>query len=335
MEFDKEKKLIFSGIQPSGEFTIGNYFGAIKNWVDLQGEYNCIYFIADMHSLTVPQVPADLRRRTFECAAMLLASGVDPAKSLLFVQSHVPAHAELCWILNCNSYMGEMARMTQYKDKSAKQGENIRVGLFDYPVLMAADILLYNSDLVPVGADQTQHLELARDIAERFNFNYSPTFTVPEGYIPKEGARIMSLADPSKKMSKSDDNANAFILMKDKRDVIISKFKKAVTDSDKEIRFDREAKPGISNLLEIYACVKDISIDAAAKEFEGCSYADFKLGVGEAVADRLAPIQGEFDRLVQDKAYVMDILKDGSEQASRMAARVLDKVKKKVGYLQF
>ncbi|MCR4894305.1 MAG: tryptophan--tRNA ligase [Eubacteriales bacterium] len=333
--FDKDKKTIFSGIQPSGEFTIGNYFGAIKNWVDLQGDYNCIYFIADMHSLTVPQVPADLRRRTFECSAMLLAAGVDPDKSLLFVQSHVPAHAELCWILNCNSYMGEMSRMTQYKDKSAKQGENIRVGLFDYPVLMAADILLYNSDLVPVGADQTQHVELARNIAERFNNNYSPTFTVPEGYIPESGARIMSLADPTRKMSKSDENANAYILMKDPRDVIISKFKKAVTDSGHEIVHDRENKPGISNLLEIYACVCGKSVKEAEADFATSSYADFKLAVGEAVADRLAPIQSEFDRLVKDKQYVMDILKDGSEKASAIAARVLDKVKRKVGYLQF
>ena len=333
--FDKDKKTIFSGIQPSGEFTIGNYFGAIKNWVDLQGDYNCIYFIADMHSLTVPQVPAELRRRTFECSAMLLAAGVDPEKSLLFVQSHVPAHAELCWILNCNSYMGEMSRMTQYKDKSAKQGENIRVGLFDYPVLMAADILLYNSDLVPVGADQTQHVELARNIAERFNNNYSPTFTVPEGYIPESGARIMSLADPTRKMSKSDENANAYILMKDKRDVIISKFKKAVTDSGHEIVHDRENKPGISNLLEIYACVCEKSIREAEADFSSSSYADFKLAVGEAVADRLAPIQVEFDRLVKDRQYVMDILRDGSEKASSIAARVLDKVKRKVGYLQF
>ena len=333
--FDRDKKTSFSGIQPSGEFTIGNYFGAIRNWVDLQKEYNCIYFIADMHSLTVPQVPADLRRRTFECAAMLLASGVDPEKSLLFVQSHVPAHAEMCWILNCNSYMGEMARMTQYKDKSAKQGENIRVGLFDYPVLMAADILLYNSDLVPVGDDQTQHLELARNIAERFNNNYSPTFTVPEAYTLKSGARIMSLADPSRKMSKSDDNHNAFILMKDPRDTIISKFKKAVTDSGHEIIHDRENKPGISNLLEIYACARDLSIDDAVKEFSSSSYADFKLAVGEAVADRLGPIQDEFSRLVKDKEYVMSILKEGSEKASSIANRVLDKAKRKVGYLQF
>jgi len=247
----------------------------------------------------------------------------------------VPAHAEMCWILNCNSYMGEMARMTQYKDKSAKQGENIRVGLFDYPVLMAADILLYNSDLVPVGDDQTQHLELARNIAERFNNNYSPTFTVPEAYTLKSGARIMSLADPSRKMSKSDDNHNAFILMKDPRDTIISKFKKAVTDSGHEIIHDRENKPGISNLLEIYACARDLSIDDAVKEFSSSSYADFKLAVGEAVADRLGPIQDEFSRLVKDKEYVMSILKEGSEKASSIANRVLDKAKRKVGYLQF
>lgn len=330
--FDKDKKLIFSGIQPSGEFTIGNYFGAIKNWVKLQDEYNCIYCLADMHAITVAQVPADLRRRTLECSAMLIASGIDPEKSLLFVQSHVAAHAELCWILNCNSYMGEMSRMTQYKDKSAKQGENIRVGLFDYPVLMAADILLYNADLVPVGDDQTQHLELARNIAERFNNNYSPTFVVPEGYFSENGSRVMSLADPHKKMSKSDENKNAFILMKDNKDIIISKFKKAVTDSGCEIIFDRENKPGISNLLEIYASACEISVDAAQKEFENSSYAEFKLAVGEAVADALAPIQSEYERIMKDKDFIDSVFAKSAGEASYIASKVLTKVKKKVGF---
>lgn len=332
--FDKDRKLIFSGIQPSGEFTIGNYFGAIKNWVKLQDEYNCIYCIADMHAITVAQVPADLRRRTVECSAMLMASGIDPEKSLLFVQSHVPAHAELCWILNCNSYMGEMSRMTQYKDKSAKQGETIRVGLFDYPVLMAADILLYNADLVPVGDDQSQHLELARNIAARFNYNYSPTFVVPEGYFSKNGSRVMSLADPNKKMSKSDDNKNAFILMKDNRDTIISKFKKAVTDSGCEIVFDRENKPGISNLLEIYAVACDKTIAEAQREFLGKSYAEFKVAVGETVADCLAPIQSEYERIMTDKTFIDSVFDKSAEQASYIASKVLTKVKRKVGFYQ-
>lgn len=328
------KKSILSGIQPSGEFTLGNYFGAIKNWTKLQEEFDCIYFIADMHAITVPQVPADLRRRTLECTAMLLASGVDPQKSPVFVQSHVSAHAELCWIFNCLSYMGEMSRMTQFKDKSSKQGENIRVGLFDYPVLMAADILLYNPDLVPVGTDQTQHLELARNLAERFNYNYSETFKVPEGYYGKNGSKIMSLADPTKKMSKSDENVNGYILMKDKKDIIISKFKKAVTDSGSEIVFDRENKPGISNLMEIYSCAAGITIDSVQKEFEGKSYSEFKLAVGETVSDALSPIQNEFERIVKDKDYINSVLKDGSDNAAKRAYKVLNKVKKKIGYYQ-
>ncbi len=332
---DIAKKTILSGIQPSGEFTLGNYFGAIKNWTKLQEEFDCIYFIADMHAITVPQVPADLRRRTVECTAMLLAAGIDPARSLIFVQSHVPAHAELCWIFNCLSYMGEMSRMTQFKDKSAKQGENIRVGLFDYPVLMAADILLYNPDLVPVGNDQTQHLELARNIAERFNYNYSDTFKIPEGYFGENGSRIMSLADPTRKMSKSDENPNGYILMKDKKDVILSKFKKAVTDSGNEIIFDRENKPGISNLIEIYSCAAGCSFKQTQNQFEGKSYAEFKLAVGETVADALSPIQNEFEKILQDKDYIAQVLKNGSEKASAKAYKTLNKVKRKVGYYQF
>ena len=332
--FEQEKKIIFSGIQPSGEFTLGNYLGAIKNWAVLQESYNCIYCIVDMHAITVLQKPAELRKRTLECAAMLLASGIDPELSLLYIQSHVPAHAELSWILNCYAYMGELSRMTQFKDKSSKQGENIRVGLYDYPVLMAADILLYQSDLVPVGIDQKQHMELTRDIAQRFNQQYSPTFKVPEVYLGEKGSKVMSLTDPTKKMSKSDDNANAYILMKDKRDVIISKFKKAVTDSEKEIRFDPKNKAGISNLLEIYSCVQNISIKEAEKEFAMQGYAELKVGVGEAVADSLAPIQEEFERLLKDKAYINGILEKSSKSADCLAQKTLRKVKKKVGFYQ-
>lgn len=333
--FDKEKKLIFSGIQPSGEFTIGNYFGALRNWVTLQEDYNCIYCVVDLHAITVPQEPATLRRRSIECAAMIIACGIDPEKSLLFLQSTVPAHSELCWLLNCNSYMGEMARMTQYKDKSAKQGDNIRVGLFDYPVLMAADILVYNADLVPIGDDQTQHLELARNIAERFNHNYSPTFTVPEGYFGTSGKRIMSLAAPEKKMSKSDENTNAFILMKDERDTIMSKFKKAVTDSDTVIAYDPVNKKGVSNLLEIYSCAKQIEIPQAEADFAGMSYAALKEGVGCAVADCLEPIQTRFNEMMTDKRYIEKVLLESAEAASKMANRTLKKVQKKIGFYQF
>ncbi|MCR2033706.1 tryptophan--tRNA ligase [Anaerofustis stercorihominis] len=328
----EDKKTILSGIQSSGEFTIGNYFGAIKNWVERQDDYKCIYFIADMHAITVNQVPAELRRRSFECAAMLIASGIDPKKSLLFIQSHVPAHAELQWILNCNAHMGELSRMTQYKDKSKSQGENIKVGLFDYPVLMAADILLYQADLVPVGDDQKQHLELTRTIANRFNNNYSPTFKVPEGYYGENGARIMSLQDPLKKMSKSDENKNGFISMIDGKDVIMSKCKRAVTDSDMNIIYDKENKPGVSNLLEIYSCAANKTIEEAVKDFDGKNYAYFKNAVGESIADRLSPIQDEFNRLCKDKTYVNEVLKDSRDSASYIANKTLRKVKKKVGF---
>ena len=327
-----DKKIILSGIQPSGEFTIGNYFGAIKNWVDRQDDYNCIYFIANMHAITMEQNPAQLRKRTFDCAAMLLASGIDPKKSLLFVQSHVPQHAELGWILNCYSHMGELSRMTQYKDKSKKQGNNIKVGLFDYPVLMAADILLYQADLVPVGNDQTQHLELTRTIANRFNNTYSPTFKVPEAYYGESGARIMSLQEPTKKMSKSDSNVNAYVTMYDDRDAIVRKFRRAVTDSDTEIRYDKENKPGVSNLIEIYACAREMSIEQAEREFEGKNYAFLKNAVAEAVADRLEPIQSEYQRLCREKKYVNDILLESSRTASYLAEKTLRKVKRKIGF---
>lgn len=331
---EEKRKVVYSAIQPSGTFTIGNYFGAMKNWIPLQEENDCLFCLADLHAMTVPQVPADLRRRTYECLAVLMAIGIDPEKSILYVQSQVPAHAELAWILNCNAYMGELSRMTQFKDKSKKQGENIRVGLFDYPVLMAADILLYQADMVPVGQDQKQHVELTRDIAERFNQAYSPTFKVPEPIFGKSGARVMSLQDPSKKMSKSDENVNGFVAMMDDPDTIIRKFKRAVTDSETEVRYDRENKPGISNLMEIYGCAAGLSMEAVEKEFEGKGYGDFKVAVGEAVAEAMRPIQEEYQRLMSDKGYLEEIMQRGSERAARIAAKTLAKVRRKVGLVK-
>ncbi len=328
------KKRILSGIQPTGTFTLGNYIGAIRNWAKLQDDFECLYMIADLHALTVRQVPAELRAHTREAAAMLLAAGINPAESILFVQSHVPAHTQLNWILCCNSQFGELSRMTQFKDKSAKHPDNVNGGLFTYPALMAADILIYNADLVPVGQDQTQHLELSRTVANRFNNLYSPTFHMPEGYITKEGAKIMSLVDPTKKMSKSDPNVNSFILMNDDKDTIIRKFKRAVTDSDGIVRYDAAEKPGISNLMCIYNIFTGKDMEAIEKEFAGKGYSDFKLAVGEAVADALAPIQGEYARYLADKKYVDEVLKDGAEKASYLANRMMSKVYKKVGLLQ-
>ncbi len=334
MEKQEARKRILSGIQPSGSFTLGNYIGAIRNWAKLQDQFDCLYMVADLHALTVRQVPADLRAHTREAAAMLLAAGIDPEQSILFIQSHVPAHTQLNWILCCNSQFGELSRMTQFKDKSANHPDNVNGGLFTYPALMAADILLYNANLVPVGQDQTQHLELARTIANRFNNLYSPTFNMPEGYIVKEGAKIMSLTDPSKKMSKSDPNINSFILMSDDKDTIIRKFRRAVTDSDGQVRYDMENKIGISNLMCIYHTFTDKSMEEIEREFEGKGYADFKLAVGETVADALKPIQGEYTRYLNDKAYVDSVLKDGAEKASAVSRRMLTKVYKKVGLLQ-
>lgn len=328
-----EKKIVYSGIQPSGTFTIGNYFGAMKNWVPMQEAYDCLYCVVDLHAITVPQVPADLRRRTYESLAILTAVGIDPDKSILYVQSHVPAHTELTWILNCFSYMGELSRMTQYKDKSKKQGNNIRVGLFDYPVLMAADILLYQSDLVPVGNDQKQHVELARDIASRFNQQFSPTFKLPEPYFGETGARIMSLQEPGRKMSKSDENINGFVSLLDDPDTVIRKFKRAVTDSDTEVRHDRENKPGVSNLMEIYNCTTGRSLEAIQREFEGKGYGDFKLAVGESVAETLRPIQEEYKRLLADKGYLESVMKQNAERAAKIAYKTLMKVRKKTGFI--
>ena len=328
------RKRILSGIQPTGTFTLGNYIGAVRNWAKLQDEFDCLYMVADLHALTVRQVPAELRRHTREAAAMLLAAGIDPKQSLLFVQSHVPAHTQLNWIFCCNSQFGELSRMTQFKDKSAKHPDNVNGGLFTYPALMAADILIYNADLVPVGQDQTQHLELARNVAQRFNNAYSPTFKLPEGYVTKEGAKIMSLADPTRKMSKSDTNANAFILLTDDRDAITRKFKRAVTDSDGVVRYDPAAKPGVSNLMVIYQVFTGKSFEEIEREFDGQGYGVFKEAVGAAVADGLAPIQGEYERILADKAYVDGVLKEGAAAASRIADRMIQKVYRKVGLLQ-
>lgn len=329
---ENTKKRIFSGVQPSGDLTLGNYIGAIKNWTQLQDDYECIYCIVDLHSITVRQTPADLRRRTLEVLMQYMAAGIDPEKSVMFIQSHVDAHAELAWVLGCNAQMGELSRMTQFKEKSKSHADNINAGLFTYPVLMAADILLYQADLVPVGHDQLQHIELARDIANRFNHYYSDTFIVPEAYIPKVGQRIMSLQSPENKMSKSDPNPNGCIRMLDDRDTIIRKFKRAVTDSGSEVKAAPD-KPGVTNLLSIYSAVTNKSIQDAENEFAGFGYGDFKLAVGEAVADALAPVQTEFARLQGDKGYVESVYKKGAEAANYLAGKTLRKVYKKVGFI--
>ena len=327
-----DKKVCFSGVQPSGNLTIGNYLGAIKNFSEFSEKYKCFYCVVDQHAITVRQVPADLRRRTYETLALYMACGLDPEKNTLYVQSHVPAHTEMAWMLDCFTMFGELSRMTQFKDKSARHAENVNMGLMDYPVLMAADILLYQSALVPVGADQKQHLELSRDLALRFNNRYGQTFTVPEPYILKEnGAKIMSLAEPAKKMSKSDDNVNAFVTMTDDKDTIIRKFKRAVTDSGSEIRFAEE-KPGVSNLLTIYSVFSGKSVKEAEAEFSGKGYGDFKLAVGETVADALAPIQKKRAELLADKAYLESVMKSGAGSAFKAARRTLSKVYRKIGF---
>ena len=327
-----DKKVSFSGVQPSGNLTIGNYLGALRNFSKYSEEYQTFYCVVDMHAITVRQIPAELRRRTFETLALYIACGLDPEKNCLYVQSHVPAHAELSWILNCYTMFGELGRMTQFKDKSSKHADNINAGLFTYPTLMAADILLYQTDVVPVGVDQKQHVELARNIANRFNQAYSETFTVPEPIIEKSGMKIMSLADPTKKMSKSDENTNAVVYILDDKDSIIRKFKRAVTDSDTEIRY-AEGKDGINNLMSIYSCFTGKSIEEIEAEFSGKGYGDFKLAVGETCADALAPVQAKFNELLSDKAYLESVMKNGAEQASYFARKTLTKVKKKVGFV--
>lgn len=327
-----DKKLIFSGIQPTGTFTLGNYLGAVRNWGPLQDEYNCVYCVVDMHAITVRQDPAKLRQNTLNSYALLMACGIDVEKSILFIQSHVKTHAELNWILCCNTQFGELSRMTQFKDKSKRHPDDINAGLFTYPSLMAADILAYNADLVPVGADQKQHLELARNIAQRFNQRYGDFFTVPEPYIPEKGARIMSLQEPTKKMSKSDDNPNSVILILDDKDTIIRKFKRAVTDSDAEVVY-REGKDGINNLMNIYSTVTGKDYAAIEAEFAGKGYGDFKLAVGEAVADHLEPVRTEFARLSKDKAYLKECYTAGAEKALRYSQRIVSKVYHKVGFV--
>ena len=329
---EQTKKRIFSGIQPSGDLSLGNYIGAIKNWVNLQDDYECLYCIVDLHAITVRQNPAGLRRRTLEVLMQYMAAGIDPDKACLFIQSHASTHAELSWILSCNTQMGELSRMTQFKEKSKKHEDNINAGLFTYPVLMAADILAYQADLVPVGHDQQQHVELARDIANRFNHFYGDTLTVPEAYIPKVGKRIMSLQTPEMKMSKSDPNPNGFVRLLDDPDTIMRKFKRAVTDSDSVIKASPD-KPGVTNLLSIYSAVTDKTIEEAEREFEGKGYGDFKLAVGEAVVSALKPLQTEFDKLSKDKAYVESVYKKGAELANYLSNKTLRKVYKKVGFV--
>ena len=327
-----DKKVCFSGVQPSGNLTIGNYLGAIKNFSEFSEKYKCFYCVVDQHAITVRQVPADLRRRTYETLALYMACGLDPEKNTLYVQSHVPAHTEMAWMLDCFTMFGELSRMTQFKDKSAKHADNINAGLFTYPVLMAADILLYQTDVVPVGIDQKQHVELARNIADRFNQLYPNTFTSPEALIPTSGAKIMSLADPTKKMSKSDENENAVVRILDDRDTVIRKFRRAVTDSDSEVRRG-DGKEGVGNLMTIYSCVTGKTDAEIEREFDGRGYADFKLAVGEAVADRLAPVREEYARLLADKGYLEEVMKKGAAEASYYARKTLTKVGRKLGFV--
>lgn len=331
---NEQKKIILSGIQPTGTITLGNYLGAVKNWQSMQSQFDSIFFIADLHALTVRREPAEFRQTALNFFAQFLACGLDPNQAIMYFQSHVHQHTELQWILNCNTYVGEASRMTQFKDKSAKHADNINMGLMDYPVLMAADILLFQSDLVPVGIDQKQHLELARDIAIRFNNRYGDTFKVPDGYIPKTGAKICSLQDPTAKMSKSDPDQNASVSIIDDEATIVRHFKRAVTDSGSEI-CAREDKPGITNLINIYSAIENKSVEAVEKEFAGQGYGTFKIAVGEAVAAKFKPIREEYIRYMADKAYIAQIATDGAQKAARLAERTLKKVKKKVGLVSF
>ena len=329
-----DQKVSYSGVQPSGNLTIGNYLGAIRNFSEYSEQYKTFYCVVDSHAITVRQVPAELRRRTYETLALYMACGLDPEKNTLYVQSMVHEHTELAWILNCFTMFGELSRMTQFKDKSARHADNVNAGLFTYPVLMASDILLYQTDVVPVGIDQKQHVELCRDIAERFNQIYPDTFTVPEPVIAKSGMKIMSLADPIKKMSKSDENPNAVVYILDDRDTIIRKFKRAVTDSGAEVRYDVAEKPGVSNLMSIYSCFTGKSVEEIEREFAGKGYGDFKLAVGEVTADTLAPVQQRYRELLSDKAALEAQMKKGAEEASWYARRTLSKVQKKLGFVQ-
>ena len=325
-----DKKILYSGMQATGTLTLGNYLGALKNWVSMSEEYECFYGVMDLHSLTLRQVPAEFRKNARSLYALYVAAGLDPKKNCLYYQSHVSAHAELGWILDCFTYMGELNRMTQFKDKAAKHADNINAGLYTYPVLMAADILLYQADVVPVGVDQKQHLEICRNIAERFNNIYGDVFTIPEAYIGKSGAKIMSLQEPERKMSKSDENVNATILLLDDTDTVIRKFKRAVTDSGSEVKFG-EDKQGISNLMNIYGSITGKSIPEIEKEFDGKGYGDFKLAVGETVAAELKPLQERYKALMEDKSYIEECIKENDEKAQYYATKTLRKVQKKVG----
>lgn len=329
----EKRKVVFSGIQPTGTPTLGNYLGALRNWPALQNDCFCVYSVVDMHSITVRQDPALLRRRTLELAALLLSIGIDPQRSLLFIQSHVPTHAQLAWVLDCYTQFGELSRMTQFKDKSLKHADNINAGLFTYPSLMAADILLYQTDLVPIGADQKQHLELTRDIAERFNGVYGNTFTVPEPFIPKLAARVMSLQEPTKKMSKSDDNPNAFILLLDKPDDIMRKFRRAVTDCESHVAYG-EGRDGINNLMSIYAGATGKTFGEIEDEFSGKGYGDFKSAVGESVVEMLRPVQERYADLMKNRDYLESVCADGAKKALAISSRTLDKVYHKVGFVK-
>lgn len=329
---EDKKKVIFSGVKPSGDLTLGNYLGAIKNWVKLQEEYDCYFSVVDLHAITVQQLPADVRRRTLEILAIYIAAGIDPAKNTLFIQSHVPAHSEASWLLTCIAYMGEMSRMTQYKDKAQKGGESIGAGLFNYPILMAADVLLYGTDLVPVGKDQVQHLELARDLAERFNRLYSPTFVVPEPYVAKTGAKIMDLQDPTKKMAKSEENPNGSIQVMDPPEVIRKKVSRAVTDSLGVVKFSDD-QPGVKNLMTILSTITGETIEEIENKYEGMGYAQFKTDVAEAIVSELEPVQTKVKELLNNKSYLESIYKAGAEKANYVAMKTLRKMQKKIGLI--
>lgn len=327
-----QKPRVLSGIQPSGMLTLGNYLGALKNWKNMQDDYDCLFMVADLHTITVRQTPADFRQRIYSTAAILLALGLDPEKSTLFIQSHVPAHAHMSWLLSCYTQFGELSRMTQFKDKSKKHADNINVGLFSYPDLMAADILLYQSKFVPVGIDQKQHLELTRDVATRFNNIYGNVFTVPEPYIGKTGAKVMSLQEPTKKMSKSDENPNSWVAILDKPEDIMRKFKRAVTDSDACVKLG-DGKDGINNLIGIYSAITGKTADEIEKEFEGKGYGEFKTAVGEAVVEELRPIRERYEEIIKDKKALEEIYKTGAEKANRLANRTVGKAMKKIGFV--
>lgn len=332
MENEKKKEIVFSAIQPSGTITLGNYLGAVRNWVKMQDEYSCIYALADLHTITVRQEPAQMRKNIIDAYASIMACGIDVEKSLFFIQSHVKSHAEMAWILNCYTQFGELSRMTQFKDKSAKHADNINAGLFTYPVLMAGDILLYQADKVPVGADQKQHIEITCDIAKRFNGLYGNVFKIPEGFIPKNGARVMSLQDPTRKMSKSDENANGCVHILDTPETIMRKFKRAITDSEAHVHY-AEGKDGINNLMSIYSAVTGLSYEQIEKDFEGKGYGDFKTAVGEAVVEHLRPIQERYNQLVKDKGYIEECYRKADEIALKISSRTVNKAMKKIGFV--